>query len=155
MGSVAHLRPVKNFPRLLDVVERLATPTGLHLILLGDGPERAALEARVARPPLNGRVHLVGHIDDPRPYFRAMNLFAVSSDSEQMPVTLLEAMASGLPVASTRVGDIPHMLPAEQRPFVISLDEPDVVGRLAAATAHLVADPAQESLLVAEGRSYP
>jgi L-malate glycosyltransferase len=111
-GSVGQIRPVKNYERLLEACAR-AGPS-VHLLLVGDGEGRPRLEARAAAPDLAGRVHFAGYQADPAPFYRAMDVFCVSSDSEQMPVCLLEAMATGLPVAATDVGDLRFMLPKEQ-----------------------------------------
>jgi len=122
VGFMGHLRPVKNATRLLEAVGPIAAEHEIHLLLVGDGEERAALEARAAGEDLKGRVHFVGHLADPRAHLRAMDIFALSSDSEQHPIALLEAMACGLPVASTRVGDVEHILSQEQRPYISPLE---------------------------------
>lgn len=123
VGSVGHLRPEKNVARLLVACERaLRAGVDLQLLVLGDGPERAALEARAARPPLAGRVRFQGHQTDPRAAYRAMDAFALSSDTEQMPMALLEAMAAGLACVSTDVGDVRAMLPPEQGEFLAAPD---------------------------------
>jgi glycosyltransferase involved in cell wall biosynthesis len=124
VGTVGSLRPVKNHARLLEAVARVPD---LHLLLVGDGEERPALERRVAAPDLAGRVRFAGYQESPAPFYQAMDIFALSSDSEQMPVALLEAMASALPVVSTDVGDVRAMLPPEQAPFL----GPDLAGPLA------------------------
>jgi len=67
-----------------------------------------------------------------------MDIFALSSDTEQMPLTILEAMAAGLPVAATNVGDVADMLSPENAPFVIARDET----ALGTAMAHLATDAA-------------
>ena len=90
----------------------------IHLLLVGDGEERPALERRAAAPDLAGRVRFAGYQESPASFYQAMDIFALSSDSEQMPVALLEAMASALPVVSTDVGDVRVMLPPEQAPFL-------------------------------------
>ncbi|MFL6194007.1 MAG: glycosyltransferase [Thermoanaerobaculia bacterium] len=136
-GAVGSLRAVKNFARLL---EACAAARQVHLLIVGDGEDRAALEARAARPDLAGRVHFAGYQSDPAPWYRAMDLFALSSDSEQMPVCLIEAMASGLPVASTDVGDVRAMLPAEQAPFLFSLDGAGTAAAVGGGIAALAAD---------------
>jgi len=123
IGFVGHLRPVKNVQRLLRTFAALDCQPAAHLVILGEGPERSGLEAAITARGLEERVHLVGHQSDTAPWYRLMDIFAISSDSEQMPVALLEAMASGLPVVSTDVGDVAHMLPDEQREFVVGGDE--------------------------------
>lgn len=145
VGAVGHLRAEKNFLRLLDACAALPPNDlegPLHVLIVGDGEERARLEARAARPDLAGRVHLAGYRSDPQRLFRAMDLFAITSDTEQMPVCLLEAMASGLPVVSTNVGDIPSVLPAEQQPWLVSLEPKEAtVPALAQRLAELARDP--------------
>jgi len=121
IGSVGHLRAEKNPLRLVRAAELLPPELGVHLLVLGDGPERAALEARAANGPLRGRIHLAGHVTDPRPSYRAMDVFALPSDTEQMPVALLEAMASGLAAVCTRVGDVPVILPTAPEPPIVPL----------------------------------
>ncbi|HEX2644180.1 MAG TPA: glycosyltransferase [Thermoanaerobaculia bacterium] len=148
VGSAGSLRPVKNYLRLLEAAAR--TP-GVHVLLVGDGEERPALTARAAAPDLAGRVHLAGYQADPAPYYRAMDVFALTSNSEQMPVCLLEAMAAALPAVATDVGDVRVMLPPEQSPLVVPLptnpaasgSDGTTVTALAARLAELAADPAR------------
>jgi glycosyltransferase involved in cell wall biosynthesis len=139
VGAVGHLRPEKNFARLLLAAGALEAERDAHVLLLGDGPERAALEELALGPDLAGRVHFAGHVADPREHYRAMDVFALSSDTEQMPIALLEAMASALPVAATDVGDVRAMLPQEQRCFVVAPGE-GAVERLAGALDALAKD---------------
>lgn len=117
VGTVAHLRAEKNIARLLGA---LAHAPGLHALVIGDGPERAALEQRAAELGLGARAHFAGHQNELADWYRACDLFALSSDTEQMPVSLLEAMASALPVAATDVGDVRAMLPPEQHAFLVA-----------------------------------
>jgi glycosyltransferase involved in cell wall biosynthesis len=146
VGTVGHLRPEKNFPRLLDACALLDPALGVHVLVVGEGAERAALEARAARPDLAGRVHLAGYRPDPPRFYRAMDLFALSSDTEQMPVCMLEAMGSCLAVAATDVGDVRAVLPAGQEPFLVPLTE-EAPENLAAALDRLARDPEERRRL--------
>lgn len=136
VGAVGHLRPEKNVPRLLAALAHVAPRLDVHALVLGDGPERARIEELARSPALAGRVHLVGYHSDPREHYRAMDVFGIVSDTEQMPIALLEAMASGLPVLGTDVGDVRAVLPAAQGDFVAKLDD-STDAKLAAALARL------------------
>jgi glycosyltransferase involved in cell wall biosynthesis len=133
VGTVAALRPEKNLARLIQAVARVLD---LRLIVVGDGPERTALTALVGALGLERRVALVGPMADPAAAYAHMDMFALSSDTEQMPLSVLEAMAAGLPVAATDVGDITQMLAVENRDFVVARDD----AALAGALARLVGD---------------
>jgi glycosyltransferase involved in cell wall biosynthesis len=151
VGTVAQLRPVKNIGRLIDAVAALRSAE-VHLMLVGDGPERATLEARAADAGLGGRVLFAGHQTDVAAHLRALDLFALTSDSEQMPVSLLEAMACGLPVVATDVGDVRGMLPEDQHPFLTPPQGPDPAQAIATHIAALHADPALRDRLGAANR---
>lgn len=145
VGAVGGLRPVKNFVRLLDACAAAGPDRSperpLHILIVGEGEERPLLEERAARPDLQGRVHLAGYRSDVHRLYRAMDLFAITSDTEQMPVCLLEAMASGLPVVSTDVGDVKTVLPAEQERWLVGLrEETATVSTLAARISELARD---------------
>lgn len=154
IGWVGHLRPEKNPQRFLQSCARIDRERNVILLVLGDGPERAACEALAEKlQPLFGRVRFAGHQPDPAPYYRAMDAFVISSDTEQMPVALLEAMASALPVVSTEVGDVRSMLPEAQGPFVVPLAERESAWPLAEALDRLLdAAPLRTSLGAANRR---
>src|SRR5688500_14229798 len=124
VGTAGSLRPVKNHARLLEAVAKVPD---IHLLLVGDGEDRPALERRAAAPDLAGRVCFAGYQETPAAFYQAMDIFALSSDSEQMPLALIEGMASSLPAVSTDVGDVRAMLPPEQAPFLGA----DLAGSLA------------------------
>lgn len=138
IGTVAALRPEKRIDRLVDAFGRAAIPDA-RLLIVGDGPERAALEARGM-----AGVAFAGARDDVAPFLARMTHFAMSSDTEQMPISLVEAMACGLPVAATDVGDTKAMVAPENRPFVTPREETEA---LAASLATLAADPALSARL--------
>ena len=117
VGSVGHLRPVKALERLVAAWSALR---GAHLVIVGDGPDRQRLEAAAAATGRRGECHFAGHRDDPDPWYRLFDVFALSSSSEQLPMTLLEAMASHLPIVATAVGDVADALPAEQQELLVA-----------------------------------
>src|SRR4029077_19120178 len=113
----------------------------MHVLILGDGPERAAMEELASKNASRyGRVDFAGHQRETRDYYRAMDVFAISSDTEQMPVALLEAMASALPVVSTEVGDVRDMLPEAQGEFVVPLAEHETAWPLAEKLTEMLRD---------------
>lgn len=135
VGTLAGLRPVKNLPRLVRAFATLPLPW--HLVILGEGPERDAIRAEAQRLGVGPRVHLPGFARDPAKIMGLFDLFALSSDSEQFPISVVEAMAAGLAVAAPRVGDVDAMVSSQNRPYLaVAGDE----GALAASLADLAAD---------------
>ncbi|HUD31083.1 MAG TPA: glycosyltransferase [Novosphingobium sp.] len=116
VGTLAGLRAVKNLPRLVRAFAGL--PPEWRLVILGEGPERAAIEAQARSCGVAGRVSLPGFVPDPSRAVGLFDLFALSSDSEQFPISVVEAMAAGLPVASPAVGDVAAMVSGENRSYV-------------------------------------
>ena len=90
-----------------------------HLLLVGDGSERESLRSLAVQLEVQGQVHFAGNVSDPTPYYRLMDVFAMTSDTEQMPISMLEAMATGLPVAATNVGDIVEMVADSGKRFIV------------------------------------
>ncbi len=150
IGTVAALRAEKNIARLLRAAA-LLRGEGLpfRLAVIGEGPERAALEAQAAALGIAPVTRFLGHVPDPAAAYRALDLFALSSDTEQMPFSVLEAMGSGLAVASTDVGDVRVMLAPENAALVTGRDE----AALAAGLRTLLADAARRARLGAANRA--
>jgi glycosyltransferase involved in cell wall biosynthesis len=139
VGTVGQLRAEKNHERLLRAFARAAAGRPAKLLLVGDGPLRPELERRAHELGLAGRVVFTGVLTDPAECYRALDVFALSSDTEQMPIAVLEAMATGLPVVSTDVGDVRVMVSPENCRFVVPRGDDE---RYAAALAGLLADRA-------------
>lgn len=150
IGFVGHLRPVKNPVRLVRAFAEIRSQVPPHLVMLGTGDEEDAVRKAAVAADVFGRVHLVGHQSDTAPWYRAMDVFALSSDSEQMPVALLEAMASSLPVVSTDVGDVRAMLPGDQGPFIAGGQDRTL--DLTRALQALVEDPDRRADLGTQNR---
>ncbi|MFC0205580.1 glycosyltransferase family 4 protein [Novosphingobium soli] len=116
LGTLAGLRAVKNLPRLVRAFAAL--PPEWRLVILGEGPERAAIAAQARASEVADRVHLPGFVPDPSRAVGLFDVFALSSDSEQFPISVVEAMAAGLAVASPAVGDVAAMVSARNRSLV-------------------------------------
>lgn len=138
IGTVAALRPEKNLARLVRAFASVRALRPARLAIVGDGPERLALEALARELGLAEDVVFHGHQPDPAALFSGFDLFALSSDTEQMPISVLEAMAAGLPVAATDVGDVRLMLAQENVPCVVQRD----TAALAGAMTRLLLDDA-------------
>ncbi len=123
IGTVTALRPEKNLARLLRAFRLATRDAPARLVVIGDGPERPALEALARELGIAGAVHWAGQVVQPAGLIKALDIFAMSSDTEQMPLSLLEAMAAGLPAVATDVGDIRAMLPEPGRRFVVPLED--------------------------------
>jgi glycosyltransferase involved in cell wall biosynthesis len=141
VGWVGHLRPEKNPVRAVEAFAHWKD-SDAHLLVLGEGPEGPAVQRAAQKLGVGARVHRVGHRSDPGPDYRAMDAFLISSDTEQMPVALLEAMASGLPVVATNVGDVAAILPPEQGDLVVERE----AGALGAALRRLFASERRPGL---------
>lgn len=130
----------KGVDTLLDAVARLpATRGSLNLAVLGDGPETAALKAQAARLRVLPRVRFVGAVANVADWLRAADLFVLPSRTEGLPVSLLEAMATGLPCVATRVGGTPQVLQDGHHGRLVPPEDP---GALAAALHETSVDTA-------------
>jgi glycosyltransferase involved in cell wall biosynthesis len=139
VGTVGRLSREKNQALLIDAMAKLLEP-GRQLILVGDGPEREPLMARAratSRPEL---VHFTGARKDPEAYLAAFDAFALTSDSEGLPLGLLEAMAVGVPVVATAVGGVPDVVePGVTGALVARGDRDGLTAELAQLATHPVA----------------
>jgi glycosyltransferase involved in cell wall biosynthesis len=132
VGSVGQLRGEKNHARLIRAFAAVASLRPCRLLFVGDGPLRESLTAAAHELGVAERVSFAGNVADPAQHYRAMDVFALSSDTEQMPVAVLEAMATGLPIVSTDVGDVRTMVSAANRSFIVPARREDAfVARLA------------------------
>ena len=133
IGTVAGLRKVKDLPRLVRAVATL--PANVRLVIVGEGLERSAIAAEAESCGIEDRLVMPGFMAQPARWIGHFDLLALSSQSEQAPIAVIEAMAAGVPVVSPDVGDVAAMVAPDNRHF-IAADET----RFRAALAELAAD---------------
>ena len=126
----------KRFPALVEAFADV-TPRNAHLAILGEGPERAAIEEAVTRCGLGGRVHLPGQVDPATWYARA-RCVAIASSSESFGLTAAEALAHGLPVVATDCGGPPELLEHGRFGTIVPIGDRAAMTR---AITDLLADP--------------
>ncbi|MGZ5824072.1 MAG: glycosyltransferase [Hyphomicrobium sp.] len=119
IGTVATLRREKALDRLIDAFALVRRARPARLVIVGDGPERAKLEKHAETRGVADSTTFTGGLSQPETALTCFDIFAISSDTEQMPLSVLEAMAAGLPVAATDAGDIAAMIADENRRFVV------------------------------------
>lgn len=119
VGSIGALRPEKNHARLIRCFEAAAKGRNARLVICGEGPERAQLAIRAAGSEIAASISLPGAVARPEEAMADFDIFALSSDTEQMPTSLIEAMAAGLPTVATDVGDVREMVSGAAREFVV------------------------------------
>jgi glycosyltransferase involved in cell wall biosynthesis len=131
---------VKGLPVLLDALALLRDVAGLRVTLVGDGPDRAALEARAAALGLAGVVKFAGYRSsgEVAGILRDADVLVLPSFAEGLPVVLMEAMAAGLPVVATQIAGIPELVESGVNGELVP---PGNVAALAEALRKVLADP--------------
>jgi L-malate glycosyltransferase len=121
VGFSGRLDPVKNFDLMVKVfLYCLRNDSHFKLLVIGDGPEKERIENLCKSVNIQKHVFLAGKKDEVLPYLRALDVFLLTSHREQMPMTILEAMAVGIPVVASEVGEIPHMIDDGIDGFLVS-----------------------------------
>ena len=152
IGSAGRFATVKNFPMLLDAVARVRqTRPDVRLVLAGDGADRAALEAQARGLGYGDAIHFLGWRSDTAEVLRCLDVFALTSWTEGLPLVVLEAMACGVPVVSTSVGDIPLIVDPGTTGQLVPPGDADA---LAATLATLVDDDVLRRRLGAAGQAF-
>jgi len=133
-ANVAALVPHKDHATLIDAAKRLEQRfPSLHWVVAGEGELRPVLEEHIHRLGLRGRVHLIGHLDQPERLIADSNLFVMSSRQEGLGTSVLEAMVLGIPIASTTAGGLPELV-GKGAGLLVPPREPaalaDAVGRI-------------------------
>lgn len=155
-GSIPHplvvaagrLAGVKNYPLLLAAVAGLVDPTPVHAWILGEGDERARLEAIASAPALAGRVRFLGFQQNPWAIIARADVFVLTSTYEGFGNVLVEAMACGTPVVATASAGTREIIEHGVNGLLVTHDAPAV----AAAIAAILADQSLRERLVARAR---
>lgn len=145
VGSVGSLRAIKRFDVLIDAAAALrGSHPGVRVVIAGDGPERAALEARIADRGLTGTVLLLGARDDVPDVLAACDVAVTCSDAEASPLAIMEYMGAGLPTVATAVGGIPDVIGDGEHGVLVPRRDP---AALATAVGELLDDPGRRAAL--------
>lgn len=148
--AVGRFAPVKNYAGMLRALARAAgRAPRLRLAILGAGPLEDETRAEAERLGLAGRVHFLGFRRDVAECLMAADLFVNSSETEALPVSLLEAMAAGLPTVAPRIGGIPDALGEPPAGIVAGAGDMDALGD---ALARLATDDALRRALGGRAR---
>lgn len=151
VGSVARFDPVKELTVAVAGFEALAkVDPQARLVLVGDGAEEARIREEVARRGLAEQVVLPGYRADARAIMAGFDIYLNSSQSEGISLTLLEAMAAGLPIVATRVGGNPEVVIDGRTGILVARGDAAAAG---AALRSLAGDPARARSLGAAGRA--
>ncbi|MCX5747752.1 MAG: glycosyltransferase [Proteobacteria bacterium] len=142
VGTAGRLVPEKNYGLLLEAARGVLGPD-VRLVIVGDGPERAALQAAVD-PAIVDRVHWLGIRHDIPALLSAFDLFALSSTTEGLPIAVIEAMAAGLPILCTAVGGLPGVIRHGETGLLVP---PSDVDAYRAALRELAGDPDRRQAL--------
>ena len=126
VAHVSNFRPVK---RVEDLVYAMCIVTkrapAAKLLLIGDGPERHRVERLIDKMDLRANITLTGYRSDVPELLRCADTLALPSETESAPLTILEAMSTGLPVIATKVGGIPEIVEDDSNGFLVPLKHPE------------------------------
>ncbi len=138
IASVTLLRPGKGAETLIDAMPSvLRSHPGVSLVIVGDGPERDKMEARIEEREVSEAVRLIGEVKDVAPILSGVDLFVNPSWAESFSYSVLEAMSLGMPIVATDVGGICEAIEDEVTGLLVQAREP---GALAEAIVSMLDD---------------
>ncbi len=146
IGTAGRLFPEKDYGTLVRAMQHVS---GADLVFIGDGPERASLEGLTVSLGLTPRVHFVGWRSDVATLLPALDVFVLCSLHEGLPLVVLEAMAAGVPVVATPVGDLPLVVVEGVTGYLVGVGDAAALGSRLRA---LVQDAALGEALGRAGR---
>lgn len=152
IGCVGNLRYQKNYPNLIKGFRIVENKLGkVRLIIAGEGKRKGELEALIKGLGLNGKVLLLGPRHDIPEVMKIMDVYCLASTFEGLPLSLLEAMAAGLPVVGTDVPGIRDVIIHERNGLLVPPDNP---GELSTALIRILTDQGLAKDLSEKGREY-
>jgi len=140
VGTVSNIRPVKNVAGLIRAFSAMPAAARCWLVCVGGGPGLADAQAVARSLACSGRIIFTGPITDPAPYIAALDIFSLPSLSEGNPNVVVQAMASGVPVIASAVGEIPYLLDDGRCGMTVQAGDEDA---LCQALSVAEADPAR------------
>ena len=153
IANVAATAPHKDYPTFIRTAERLVKQgIKAHFVIIGDGPDRAALQASVdAMPDLRGRLTFTGFRDDIERILPELDVFLITSRTEGLGTSILDAFAAGVPVVATRAGGIPELVRHESTGLSAPVADD---AALAGQVARLLHAPDLRATLIKQARVF-
>ena len=128
IGAIGRLSQEKAFGNLIEAFKLVSVKRdNVRLIIVGEGPERKFLEQKIEKLMLQYQVLLPGYLNDAKKYFPFFDIYVLCSVTEGFPITILEAMNSGVPILSTKVGGIPALLGYENAGLLVDPNSIDAL----------------------------
>jgi glycosyltransferase involved in cell wall biosynthesis len=151
IGGVGRLSVEKGWLDLVAALaELLRSGLDVRLVLVGDGPQRAEIEAALVTAGIRDAVLLTGFVDDARALLPGFDLFVLPSHTEGLPLTVLEAMHAGVPVVATRVGGVPSVLAEGRGGLVVPPADPRALAAACRAVLERPEEAAARAAFAAE-----
>lgn len=152
IGSIGRLSPEKGYLCLIEAFGILAEKDPrVRLLIIGEGRERRNLENKIMELRIEDRVFLPGYQPNAAQYIPLFFIFALSSLTEGLPITILEAMQANVPIVSTKVGGLKEVLTNRETGLLVKKENPVEFSR---ALQELFEDPALRATLAARARSH-
>jgi glycosyltransferase involved in cell wall biosynthesis len=130
VGAVGNLYAVKGHIHLVRALRQIVQQRpNVHVVILGRGEEQEALRAEATALGIADHFHLLGYCNDVQGWLNTMDVYAMPSLSEGLPLSLLEAMASTIPVVVTKVGGIPEVISDGETGFLVAVGDIDALAR--------------------------
>jgi glycosyltransferase involved in cell wall biosynthesis len=153
IGNVAALADHKGYPTFIDTAEILLNQDGkLRFLIIGEGPQRAEIEARISQKNLQERIFITGFRSDIPDILPELDLFLITSKTEGLGTSIIEAMAARVPVVATAAGGIPELITDNLTGLLAPVGDSRA---LAAAALRVLREAGLKERLVAKALGVP